>query len=252
MLESDLFRRSGSKLTIVLGQDDSRRAVRRRPGDDAAPARRRLHGHRQVGGDQQHAHEHALPRDARRGAADPDRSQAPRTRDVRGDSAPADAGRRRSQAGGQRAGVGRARDGGALQDAGGRGRAQHRPVQPQHPPGDRAEARAGGGRGVQDPPLHRHPHRRARRPDDGGQQRGRGVDRAPRADGARGRHPPDPRDPAAVGGRRHRPDQGEPAGAHLVPADVEGRLAHDPRRQRRRAAARARATCSTCRPPRRG
>ena len=47
--------------------------------------------------------------------------------------------------------VGRARDGGALQDAGGRGRAQHRPVQPQHPAGARAEARAGGRRGAPKP-----------------------------------------------------------------------------------------------------
>ena len=58
------------------------------------------------------------------------------------------------------------------------------------------------------------------------------------ADGARGRHPPDPGDAAPVGGRHHRPDQGEPAGTHLVPRVVEDRLAHDPGRQRRRAAAR--------------
>ena len=57
------------------------------------------------------------------------------------------------------------------------------------------------------------------------------------ADGPRRRHPPDPGDAAAVGGRHHRPHQGQPALAHLVPRVVEDRLAHDSRRQRRRAAA---------------
>jgi DNA segregation ATPase FtsK/SpoIIIE-like protein len=57
-------------------------------------------------------------------------------------------------------------------------------------------------------------------------------------------------DAAAVGGRDHRPHQGEPAGAHRVPGGVEDRLAHDPRRQRRRQLL-GRATCCSCRPPRR-
>ena len=83
--------------------------------------------------------------------------------------------------------------------------------------------------------LHRRRGRRARRPDDGGRQRSRGIDRPPRADGACGRHPPDSRDAAAVGGRDHRADQGQPAVAHLVPRVVEDRLADDSRRQRRRA-----------------
>ena len=104
--------------------------------------------------------------------------------------------------------------------------------------GDRREAHAEGRRAAQAAALHRRRHRRARRPDDGREQRGRGIDRAAGADGARGRHPPDPRDAAAVGRRHHRPDQGQPAVAHLVPRVVEDRLAHDSRRQRRRAAAR--------------
>ena len=99
--------------------------------------------------------------------------------------------------------------------------------------------------------VHRRRHRRARGPDDGRRQRSRRIDLPPRADGARGRHPPDSRDAAAVGRRHHRPDQGEPAGAHLVPRVVEDRLAHDSRRQRRRAAARPAATCCSCRPRRR-
>ena len=64
---------------------------------------------------------------------------------------------------------------------------------------------------------HRHHHRRAGRPDDGGRQEGRGTDRPYRAEGARGRHPPDPGDAAAVGGRDHRPDQGEHPDPHRVP-----------------------------------
>ena len=46
------------------------------------------------------------------------------------------------EAGGERAALGGARDGGALQDARRRGRAQHRAVQPQRPAGDRREAHA--------------------------------------------------------------------------------------------------------------
>ena len=86
--------------------------------------------------------------------------------------------------------------------------------------------------------LHRGRRRRARRPDDGRRQRSRRIDLPPGADGARRRHPLDPRDAASVGRCHHRPDQGEPAVAHLVPRDVEDRLAHDSRQQRRRTAAR--------------
>ena len=62
--------------------------------------------------------------------------------------------------------------------------------------------------------------RRARRPHDGGRQEGRGADRAPRAEGARRGHPPDPRHAAAVGRRDHRPHQGEHSDAHRVPGLV--------------------------------
>ena len=96
-------------------------------------------------------------------------------------------------------------------------------------------------------PLHRGGDRRARRPDDGGRQEGRGADRAPGAEGARLGHPPDPRDAAPVGGRDHRPDQGQHPDAHRVPGVEQGRLAHHPRPDGRRGAARRRATCSTCR-----
>ncbi len=122
-------------------QDDPRRAVRHRPRDDAAPADRRVDRHRQVGRPERDADEHPLPRDAGRRADDHDRPEAARARDVRGDPAPAHAGRRRSEEGGERAALGRARDGRALQDAGRRRRPQHRAVQPEHPHGAGRERR---------------------------------------------------------------------------------------------------------------
>ncbi len=99
--------------------------------------------------------------------------------------------------------------------------------------GEKGEGEAGSAASV-----HRRRHRRARRPDDGRRQRGRGIDLPARTNGPGRRHSPDPRDPAAVGGRHHRPHQGEPAGAHCLPRVVAHRFAHGPRRQRRRAAAR--------------
>ncbi len=225
------------------GQDDSRRAVRQRSRDDAAPAHRRLHRHGQVGQRERDALEHSLPRVSRRRAVHHGRSEAARARHVRGHSAPAHAGRRRSEARRERAALGRARDGGPLQDAGRRRRPQHRAVQQEPQAGAGREQGPGprrqGQRG-EDAALHRRADRRARGPDDGRGERGRGVDRAPRADGPRRRHPPDPRDPASVGGRDHRAHQGESPRAHLVPRLVEDRLAHDPRRQRRGATARPR------------
>ena len=96
-----------------------------------------------------------------------------------------------TEAGRQRAAMGRARDGRAVQDARRERRAQHRAVQPQHPRGD---ARAGGRDGqpegtarAQDDALRDRHHRRAGGPDDGGRQGSRGVDRAAGADGARRR-----------------------------------------------------------------
>ena len=123
-------------------QDDPRRAVRGRPRHHAAPPHRGIDGCRQVRRHQRHAHEHPVPRDAGRGADDHDRPQAARARHVRGHPAPADARGRRSQTGRQRPPVGRARDGGAVQDARGRGCPEHRAVQPQHPACDRREADA--------------------------------------------------------------------------------------------------------------
>ena len=108
------------------------------------------------------------------------------------------------------------------------GRADRQPVQP-----DAREPRAARAAAV-----HRHRHRRARRPDDGGRQEDRGADRAAGAEGARLGHPPDPGDAAAERRRHHRPDQGQHPDPALVPGLEQDRLAHDPRPDGRRGAAR--------------
>ena len=86
--------------------------------------------------------------------------------------------------------------------------------------------------------VHRRHRRRDGRPDDGGGQGDRGLHPAPRADGPRLGHPPDHGDAAAVRRRDHRHHQGELPDPHLVPGHVEDQLAHHPRRDGRRAAAR--------------
>ena len=91
-----------------------------------------------------------------------------------------------------------------------------------------------------DAAVHRGADRRIRRHDDDRRQEGRGADRAPGAEGARRRHPPDPRHPAAVGRRDHRPDQGQHPDPHRLPGLEQDRLAHDPRPVGRRDPARPR------------
>ncbi len=142
LLESDAYTRSTSKLTLAHGQDHPRRAVRHRPRDDAAPAHRRLDRRRQVGQRQRDDHQHPDARDAGRRPLHHGRPQAARARDVRGHPAPAHAGRDGSEAGGQRAALGGARDGRALQDARRVRRPQHRAVQPQRPRDAGREERA--------------------------------------------------------------------------------------------------------------
>ena len=65
--------------------------------------------------------------------------------------------------------------------------------------------------GVPAVPVHPRDHRRARRPDDDRAARRRGRDRPDHPEGPRRRHPPGARHPAAVGRRRHRPDQDQRA-----------------------------------------
>ena len=80
-------------------------------------------------------------------------------------------------------------------------------------------------------PYDRHPGGRTGRPDDGGRQEGRRADHTPGAKGARRRNAPGAGDAAPVGGRDHRPDQGQYPDAHRLP-DVRARgFAHGAGRQ---------------------
>ena len=87
---------------------------RRRPGQDAAPARRRHHRRGQVGRDQRDALLDPAARHAARGADGARRPQAGRAQPLRLDPAPADAGDHLARAGRDRAAEPRARDGAAL------------------------------------------------------------------------------------------------------------------------------------------
>ena len=87
-------------------------------------------------------------------------------------------------------------------------------------------------------PVPARRDRRARRPDDDQPAGGRGRDHPARAEVARRRHPPRARDPAPVGRRDHRDDQGERAEPDRVRRLEPDRLARDPRHRRRREPAR--------------
>ena len=73
--------------------------------------------------------------------------------------------------------------------------------------------------------------------DDDGAGRGRAAARASRAEGARDRHPPAPRDAAAERQRHHGVDQGELPEPHRVPGGLAGGQPNDHRRHGRRVAA---------------
>ena len=68
--------------------------------------------------------------------------------------------------------------------------------------------------------VHRRHHRRAGRPDDDGAGRSRDAARDAGAEGARDRHPPDPRDAASQRERHHRSHQGELPEPDRVPRRV--------------------------------
>ena len=101
----------------------------------------------------------------------------------------------------------------------------------------RGDLREGGARS-RAAALHRRHRRRDGRPDDGRRQGHRRRGAAPRADGARRRHPRHPGDPASVGRRHHRHHQGELPDPHLLPGHLEDRQPHHPGRAGRRAAPR--------------
>ena len=115
-------RRQPGRAARLVAADDLARQGRRRQGDrrrpreDAAPARRRHDRRRQVGLHQRDALERAAARDAARAAARADRPQAGRAQPLRVDPAPADARHHEPADGRQRAAEPRPRDGAALLD----------------------------------------------------------------------------------------------------------------------------------------
>src|SRR5204863_463784 len=149
-------------------------------------------------------------------------------------------------AGSQRALLGRRRDGAALQADEQARRSQRRQLQQEARRGGRerradrqpVQPHAREPRAARAAALHRRRHRRARRPDDGRRQEDRGADRPPRAEGQSVGRAPDPGDAAAERRRDHRPHQGEHPDAPVVPGLEQDRLAHHPRPDGRRGAAR--------------
>ena len=135
LLESDAYRRSQSKLTLALGK-----TIHGEPfvSDLATMPHLLIAGSTGTGKSVSvnamlsSILYRATPDDVRFIMVDPKRLELGH---VRGHPSPADACRRRSEAGGERSAVGRPRDGGALQDARGGRRPQHRAVQPQHQAG---------------------------------------------------------------------------------------------------------------------
>ena len=112
---------------------------RRRPGQDAAPARRGHDRRGQVRRRQRDAREHPAPRHAARGPAGARRPQAGRAQPLRLDPAPAHARDHVAEAGRDRAAEPRARDGAALQLHG----ARPHPQPDRDEQGARAPRRAG-------------------------------------------------------------------------------------------------------------
>ncbi len=100
----------------VARQGHRRPRDRRRPREDAAPARRRHDRRRQVRVRQRDAVLDPAARDAARGPARAGRPQAGRAQPLRGDPAPADAGDHEPADGRQRAPEPRQGDGAALRD----------------------------------------------------------------------------------------------------------------------------------------
>ena len=211
----------------VARQGRRRQGDRRRPGEDAPPARRGHDGRGQVRRDQRDALQPAAARHAARAAPRADRSQAGRAQPLRVDPASAHARHHEPADGRQRAAEPRPRDGAALLGhVAGQDALAHR-AQPLQGQARRAAAA-----------LHPLRHRRAGGPHDGRPGRRRGLDHPPCPEGTRGRHPPRARDAVAARRRHHRHDQGQRPVADRVQRVLADRLAGHPRRQRRGVAAR--------------
>ena len=181
---------------------DGRRQGRRgrlrggQPREDAAPARRGRHRRGQVLVRQLDDRLDPDARHARRGADDPGRPQAGGAHRLRGHPAPHHADHHQPEEGRRGAAVGRPRDGHPLRRPGDlRVQARRRLQQG----GARRQGAAAAGLGAADRavPVPAGDRRRARRPDDGGAARRRGLDRPHHPARARGRHPPGAGHPAA-------------------------------------------------------
>ena len=244
ILGSQAYARRAFAARARAGQGHRRQPGGRRSREDAPPAGGGHHRLGQVGGDQRDDPVAALQVRAAQRAADHDRSEDARALGLPGHPAPARAGRDRHEAGGERARLVRRRDGAALQADELSSACATSPAtttrssKAKSRSSTRSPSTRGNPQTLTAAAEHRGGDRRAGRPDDGGRQEGGGADRAPRAEGARLRHPPHPRHAAPVGGRHHRPHQGQHPDAHRLPGVVQGRLAHHPRPVGRRGAAR--------------
>ena len=203
--------RDGPRHPGSLG-DAQPRVVPARP--DRRPDRRR-----QVELHQQHRDVIADAHHSGPSPPHPRRPQARRARPVQRRAAPPHRSRHQSEEGGERARLGRARDGDALRPPRRCRCARHHRLQRDVRQGRHPDARRSRSRHrevVRTAAVHRGCRRRACRPDDGRGPRRRDEHLPARADGTRGRHPPRDRDPAAVGRRHHRRHQGK----HPEPARV--------------------------------
>ena len=117
VIESERFQQLAVPADAGARQGHPRRARRRRPARDAAPADR---GHDRLRQERRHQradHLDPVQGGAGSGQADPDRPEDGRARDVRGPAAPGHADHHGPQEGRQRPEVGGRADGGALPDA---------------------------------------------------------------------------------------------------------------------------------------
>ncbi len=163
-LESEVFKKAKSRLTIAMGKDINGRIV---TADLAGMPHVLIAGSdrlRQVGGHQRHDYESVVSHHARAGAAHSRRSQTRRTGNVRRNSSSFHSYHYGAETGCQRSAQRRPRNGAASETVGQPQRAQHRPVQQALRGHDAFAVRLGRGRRAA--ALHCHHHRRTVRPDD--------------------------------------------------------------------------------------
>ena len=222
ILASAEAKKATHPLEVGLGRDIAGRAVMLEPRDVPARAHRRPDRRGQVELHQQHRHVAAHAHHARPGAPDPRRPEARRARPVQRPAAPAHRGRHQPEEGGERARLGRARDGDALRRCSPRSACATSPATTRCTTAascpTRRRPRSRHAARLRAAAVHRRRRRRAQRPHDGRGARRRDEHLPHRADGPRRRHPPRDRDAAPVGRRHHRRDQGQ----HPEPARVLG------------------------------